>query len=80
MRTECCNCDRVAVAFHGDAAYCRKCMPAGSPPFKPTSLQIDTIVCTSCENQVHWTDIIKCGCGMKLCEACYDRQHQEHGL
>ncbi len=34
--------------------------------------------CTDCDRELE-NEGIPCGCGALLCEACYDRVHQEHG-
>ncbi len=36
--------------------------------------------CDDCEACVEQEDSIPCGCGLSLCESCYDSIHQGHGL
>ena len=56
MRTECCECDATATAFHGSHAYCRRHMPTTERKFKPTSLQIDKRICGLCNTHYQWNE------------------------
>ena len=70
MRTECCECDRVAASFWGDHAYCREHLPAAQAAQGPHG---------NCELCRKWLPgVAQCGCGMDLCEA--HRAAHAHGL
>lgn len=60
VRTECAECDRTAVGFHGKFAYCREHMPTTERKFKPTSLQIDVKHCGRCGQKYRWNQPHTC--------------------
>lgn len=38
------------------------------------------VACSDCEGSIEANSFIPCGCVARLCEACYDRAHEDHGL
>ena len=36
--------------------------------------------CSDCGRTFEADDLIPCECGGSLCEACFDRIHEQHGL
>ena len=39
----------------------------------------EVVVCDDCGRSVELDFTIPCACGAILCEACFDRIHEEHG-
>jgi len=71
MQTECCECDKTAVAFWGDDPYCRKHLDIARAKNQGHK---------TCADCYRWNDCVPCGCGNNICETCYDDKHQAHGL
>ncbi len=72
MRTECCECDRVAASFWGDYAYCRQHLQEAK--LAEPSHQ-------ACDGCCRWkNNCILQRDGRLVCGECRDQGHQQHGV